>query len=251
VMDGVQWTASEEGTPQGATVSPLLANIYLHYVLDLWVQQWRKRTARGDVIITRWADDFIVGFQHKDDAERFLRELQQRMQQFSLELHPEKTRLIEFGRYAAERRQERGEGKPETFNFLGFSHICGKTKDGKFQLVRRTIRKRMRAKLQEVKAELRRRWHLPIRAQGTWLGSVVRGFFTYHAVPTNLWSLKVFRREVERHWYHALRRRGQRDRTTWPRLQRLSRKWLPREAIQHPWPDERFDVKTRGRSPVR
>jgi group II intron reverse transcriptase/maturase len=251
VMEEVQWTASEEGTPQGATASPLLANIYLHYVLDLWVQQWRKRTARGEVIITRWADDFLVGFQHQDDAERFLRELQQRMQKFSLELHPEKTRLIEFGRYAAERRKERNEGKPETFDFLGLTHRCATTKEGKFQLARRTIRRRMRAKLQEVKAELRRRWHLPIRAQGKWLGSVVRGFFAYHAVPTNLWSLKVFRREVERHWYHALRRRSQRDRTSWPQLRLLSRKWLPRESIQHPWPDERFDVKTRGKSPVR
>jgi group II intron reverse transcriptase/maturase len=251
VMEGVRWTASEKGTPQGATVSPLMANIYLHYVLDLWVQQWRKRTARGDVVITRWADDFIVGFQHKEDALRFLQELRYRMQKFSLELHPEKTRLIEFGRYAAERREKRAEGKPETFNFLGFTHICATTREGRFQLARRTIRKRMRAKLHDVKAELRQRWHLPIRAQGRWLGSVVRGFFAYHAVPTNLWSLRVFRREAERHWYHALRRRSQRDRMSWPRLRALSRKWLPRESIQHPWPDERFDVKTRGRSPVR
>jgi group II intron reverse transcriptase/maturase len=251
VVEDGRWTKSEEGTPQGATVSPLMANIYLHYVLDLWAQQWRNREARGDVVITRWADDFIVGFQHLDDAERFRRELQQRMGQFSLELHPDKTRLIEFGRYAAERRERRGEGKPETFNFLGFTHVCGKTRAGTYQLVRRTIRTRMRAKLQEVKAELRRRWHLPIRDQGKWLGSVVRGFFAYHAVPTNYRALRAFRRETERHWLRVLRRRGQRDRTSWKQLHRYSRKWLPRESILHPWPDARFDVKTQGKSRVR
>jgi len=251
VMEKGRWTVSEDGTPQGATVSPLMANIYLHYVLDLWVQQWRKRSARGDVVITRWADDFIVGFQHQDDAERFRRELQERMKQFSLELHPDKTRLIEFGRYAAERRERRADGKPETFNFLGFTHICGKTRAGQYQLERRTIRKRMRVKLQEVKVELRRRWHLSIRDQGKWLGSVVRGFFAYHAVPTNYRALQAFRREVERHWLRALRRRGQRDRTRWKRLRQLSKRWLPRERIQHPWPDARFDVKTQGKSRVR
>lgn len=251
VMEKGRWTASEEGTPQGATVSPLLANIYLHYVLDLWTHQWRNRHARGDVIITRWADDFVVGFQYQDDAERFRRELQERMAQFSLELHPDKTRLIEFGRYAAERREKRGEGKPETFNFLGFTHICGKTRAGTYQLERRTIQKRMRAKLQEVKAELRRRWHLPIRDQGKWLGSVVRGYFAYYAVPTNFHALQAFRRELEKHWFRALRRRGQRDRTKWKQLRRLSQIWLPRERILHPWPDARFDVTTQGKSRVR
>jgi RNA-directed DNA polymerase len=251
VMEKGRRTESMEGTPQGATVSPLLANIFLHYVLDLWVQQWRKRRARGDVVITRWADDFIVGFEHQWDAVRFHRELQERMKRFSLELHPDKTRLIEFGRYAADRRKARGEGKPETFNFLGFTHICGTTRAGKYQLERRTIQKRMRSKLQDVKAELRRRWHLPIRDQGKWLGSVVRGFFAYHAVPTNYRAVRAFRREVERHWLRALRRRGQRDRTRWKHLRRLSQRWLPRGRIQHPWPDARFDVKTQGKSRVR
>jgi group II intron reverse transcriptase/maturase len=251
VMEEGRWTASEEGTPQGATVSPLLANIYLHYVLDLWVQQWRRQNAGGDMVITRWADDFIVGFEHPVNAERFLRELRERFRQFSLELHPEKTRLIEFGRYAAERRGRRGEGKPATFNFLGFTHICGKTREGKFQLERRTIRQRMRAKLKSVKTELRRRWHLSIREQGKWLGSVMRGFFAYHAVPTNYRALRAFRVEVEKHWLRALRRRGQRDRTRWKRLRQLSRRWLPVERIQHPWPDARFDVRTQGGSRVR
>jgi group II intron reverse transcriptase/maturase len=251
VMESGRWTASEEGTPQGATVSPLMANLYLHYVLDVWVQQWRKQTARGEVIITRWADDFIVGFQYEDDAVRFLRELRERMKQFSLELHPEKTRLIEFGRFAAERLAMRGVGKPETFDFLGFTHICAKTRAKKFLLARRTNRKRMRAKLHEVKTELRRRWHLPIADQGRWLASVVRGYFAYHAVPTNYRALAAFKREVERHWFRALRRRGQRDRTKWKQLHRLSRRWLPQQCIQHPWPDARFDVKTRGKSRVR
>lgn len=251
VVEEGRWTASEEGTPQGATVSPLLANIYLHYALDQWVQQWRKRVARGEVIITRWADDFIVGFQHQDDAERFQRELRERLQKFSLELHPEKTRLIEFGKYAQERREERGERKPETFNFLGFTHICGKRRAGGFQLKRRTIGKRMRAKLRGVKLELRRREHLPIREQGKWLGAVVRGFFAYHAVPTNCQALRTFRREVSRQWLRTLRNRSQRDRTSWEQLRRLELRWLPQARIQHPWPNARFDVRTQGKSRVR
>jgi hypothetical protein len=250
-MEKGRWTASEEGTPQGATASPLLANIYLHYLFDLWIQQWRKRTARGEVIVVRWADDFIVGFQYRDDAERFLRELRERLEGFSLQLHPEKTRLIEFGRYARQRREAHRKGKPETFDFLGFKHMCSIAKDGTFLLTRHTVSKRMRAKLQDVKFELRRRWHSSIREQGQWLGSVVRGFFNYHAVPTNSRALRAFRTEVERHWTHALRRRSQRDRTSWSRLHQLSQKWLPRARIQQPWPDERFDVKTRGKSRVR
>lgn len=242
VMEKGRWTASEEGTPQGATASPLLANLYLHYVFDLWIQQWRKRTARGEMLVTRWADDFIVGFQYRDDAERFLIELRARMQRFSLQLHPEKTRLIEFGRYAIQRRAEHGKEKPETFEFLGLKHICSKTRDGTFVLTRHSIRKRMRAKLQEVKTELRRRWHLSIREQGKWLGSVMRGYFNYHAVPTNIHALRAFRTEIEKLWKHAIRRRSQRDRITWKRLHQLSRKWLPRERIQHPWPDARFDA---------
>ncbi len=242
VMERGRWTASEEGTPQGATASPLLANIYLHYVFDLWVQQWRKRTARGEVIVTRWADDFIVGFQYRDDAERFLRELRERLQRFSLQLHPEKTRLIEFGRYAIQRRTEHGRRKPETFDFLGLKHICATTEDGKFLLMRHTIRKRMRAKLQELKAELRRRWHLSNKEQGKWLASVMRGYFNYHAVPTNFHALRAFRTEIEKLWKHAIRRRSQRGGISWKRLHQLSRKWLPRERILHPWPDARFDA---------
>ncbi len=251
VMEGGRWTESREGTPQGATVSPLLANIYLHYVLDLWVQHWRKKQARGEVVITRFADDFIVGFQHQDDAVRFQQELRGRLKQFSLELHPDKTRLIEFGRYADEQRERRGLGKPETFDFLGFKHICSKTRRGWFQVERRTVSKRMRAKLREVKVELRLRRHLTIEAQGAWLGSVVRGYFAYYAVPTNYRALAAFRREVKKHWYRALRRRSQRDRTSWKQLLLFSRKWLPRARIQHPWPNERFDARTQGKSRVR
>jgi RNA-directed DNA polymerase len=182
---------------------------------------------------------------------RFEWELQERLRRFSLELHPDKTRLIEFGRYANERRERRGMGRPETFNFLGFTHICSKTRRGWFQVERRTVQKRMRAKLREVKVELRRRWHLPIGVQGEWLGAVVRGYFAYHAVPSNYRALKAFRREVERHWLRALRHRSQRDRTSWKQLQHLSRKWLPRARIQHPWPEARFDAMTQGKSRVR
>jgi RNA-directed DNA polymerase len=250
VMENGRWMESEEGTPQGAAVSPLLANIYLHYVLDLWLQQWRKQTARGEVIVTRWADDFIVGFQHRDDAERFLRELRERLKAFSLELHPEKTRLIEFGRYAQERRTTRGDPRPETFNFLGFTHICGTTRTGEFQLQRRSIRSRMRAKLREVKTELRLRWHQPIRQQGEYLRAVVQGFFNYHAVPTNSPALRAFRWGVSWHWLRALKRRSQKS-IRLKRYYRLESRWLPRARIQHPWPNQRFKVRTRDKSRVR
>lgn len=243
VLEDGKRTDSEMGTPQGATVSPLLANLYLHYVLDLWVLQWRKRRARGDVMVVRYADDFIVGFQHRSDAERFLGELRERMRQFALELHPEKTRLLEFGRYAAENRRKRGQGKPETFNFLGFTHICGRArKGGYFVLNRQTIAKRLRAALQETKTELRRRMHQPVREQGKWLGSVVRGYFAYHAVPTNNRALSSYRFEILRMWKHALRRRGQRDRTDWNLMTKLGDRWLPKPRIQHPWPTKRFDA---------
>jgi group II intron reverse transcriptase/maturase len=251
VLEAGRWTASEEGTPQGATVSPLLANIYLHYVLDLWVRQWRKQVARGDVIITRWADDFVVGFQHRDDAERFQKDLRERLRNFSLELHPEKTRLIEFGRYAQLNRAARGEKKAETFDFLGFTHICGKAKEEKFLLMRQTIKKRMRAKLLEVKLELLRRRHQPIKEQGKWLSSVVRGHFAYYAVPTNSRALQCFRKSITRLWLRTLRKRSGRDRTTWVTLGHLERRWLPKALIQHPWPNVRFDVRTRGKSRVR
>jgi RNA-directed DNA polymerase len=251
VMEGGEWMKGEEGTPQGATISPLLANIYLHYVLDLWAQQWRNRHVRGSVIVTRFADDFVVGFQYRADAMRFLGELRERLRKFSLELHPDKTRILEFGRYAASNRQERGQGKPESFNFLGFTHLCAKTATGKFLIVRRTMRDRMRKKLHEVKAELQRRRHQSIPKQGEWLRSVVQGHFAYYAVPTNGQSLGRFRTQAIRHWHRALRRRSQRDRTNWARMQRLVQCWIPPVRILHPWPDERFDVRTRGRSPVR
>jgi group II intron reverse transcriptase/maturase len=251
VVEDGEWTACEEGTPQGATASPLLANIYLHYVLDLWAQQWRKRTARGDVIITRFADDFIVGFQHRADAERFLRELKERLKQFSLELHPEKTRLIEFGRHAANHRKRAELGAPETFNFLGFTHMCGTTKSGKFQVVRRTMQKRMTAKLHELKSELQQRRHRPIPEQGQWLHSVVRGHFAYYGVPGNEKRLRSFRDQVKRLWLRALRRRGQRDKMNWTRMGRLETRWLPPVRWHHPYPEERFDVRTQGKNRMR
>ena len=251
VVEDGRWMESKEGTPQGATVSPLLANIYLHYVLDLWVQQWRKRQARGEVIIVRYADDFVVGFQYWRDAVRFRRELAERFRQFSLELHPEKTRLIEFGRYAAGRRADKGKTKPATFDFLGFTHMCSSRRTGEFMLVRRTSKKRMRRRLHEIREELYARRHTPIHEQGRWLGQVIRGYYQYHAVPTNIRALAVFRRQIERHWLHALRRRGQRDRTTWPRMRLLAQRWLPDPKILHPWPDERFFATTSGKSPVR
>ncbi len=251
VIEDGAWTASDEGTPQGASVSPLLANVYLHYVLDLWVQQWRHRHARGNVIIVRWADDFIVGFEYRDDAERFHSDLRARLAEFCLELNAEKTRLIEFGRLAALDRKAGGLGRPETFDFLGFTHICAKTKKGRFKLKRITISKRMRAKLREVKTELMRRRHLPIPDQGQWLASVVRGHCAYYAVPDNGDAVRAFRDQAAKHWYRALRRRSQRNRLDWKRMDRLVTRWLPRVRVLHPWPDERFDARTQGRSPVR
>lgn len=231
--------------------SPLLANVYLHYVFDLWVEQWRKREARGEVIVVRYADDFVVGFQHESEAIRFRRELGERLKRFHLELHPEKTRLIRFGRYAAERQRERGLGKPSTFDFLGLTHICDRSRAGKYVLLRHTSKKRLRAKLHAVRQELLRRRHRPVPEQGAWLASVVRGYFAYHAVPTNGRRLGQFRFEVARAWHRALLRRGQRDRTTWLRMHRLDERWIPKVRITHPWPEERFDVRTQGRSRVR
>jgi hypothetical protein len=241
----------EEGTPQGATVSPLLANIYLHYVLDLWAQRWRSRSARGDVIITRFADDFIVGFQYRSDAERFLRELTQRLQQFSLELHPEKTRLIEFGRFAARDRKQAKLGAPETFDFLGFTHACGTTEKGTFQVERRTMKKRMTAKLHELKLELQRRRHHPIPEQGRWLRQVVEGYFGYYGVPGNEKRLRSFRDQVKRLWLRALRRRSQRDKTNWERMGRLEARWIPPVRWRHPWPEARFDATIRDKNRMR
>jgi RNA-directed DNA polymerase len=222
----------------------MLANVFLHYVFDLWVNQWRKRHARGEVIVVRYADDFVMGFQHRDDAERCLRELRERFAKFGLELHPDKTRLIEFGRYAAERRARRGEGKPETFNFLGFTHCCGKTRKGAFAIKRRSIAKRMRATLQEIKQLLIRRMHSPVVEVGRWLGSVVRGWFNYHAVPGNRTCLDQFRTHVARMWLHVVRRRSQKGRHwTWERMKRLTKRWLPKAQILHPYPNERLIVK--------
>jgi RNA-directed DNA polymerase len=250
IEDGVR-SESVEGTPQGASVSPLLANVYLHYVFDLWAERWRRRRARGEVILVRFADDYIVGFEHHRDAQRFLADLRDRLAKFALELHPEKTRLIEFGRFAAERRRARGLGKPETFQFLGFTHICAKERGGRFTLKRVTDSKRMRAKLGQVKDELARRRHQPIPEQGRWLASVVRGHLAYHAVPGNSVAVRAFRSQATRHWCAELRRRGQRHRLDWQRMNRLATRWLPPARITHPFPGARFDARTRGRSPVR
>jgi RNA-directed DNA polymerase len=243
VVDEGAWAENVEGTPQGATVSPLLANVYLHYVFDLWVERWRRRQARGNVIVVRYADDFVVGFEHREDAERFQTELSERLAKFGLELKAEKTRLIEFGRYAARNRTARGLGKPETFDFLGFTHISGRTRDGRYQLKRITIAKRMRAKLKEVKAELMRRLHRPIPELGHWLGSVVRGHLAYYAVPGNLDAIRAFCNQVERLWRRALRRRSQRTKTTWERMRRLADRWLPKPRVLHPYPLDRFDAR--------
>jgi len=237
------WSKTEVGTPQGAVASPLLANIYLHYVFDLWVKHWRKHQATGHVIVVRYADDIVTGFEHRSDAERFLQEWRERMQRFGLELHPDKTRLIEFGRRATENRKQRGDSKPEAFDFLGFTHICGKTrKTGSFIVQRKTIRKRLSAKLHELKEELRRRWHEPIAATGAWLKSVVRGYFNYHAVPGNMDSLNSFRAQVIWRWHRALRRRSQRGRMSWERFLRLVDRWIPSAKILHPHPNVRFDA---------
>src|SRR5512135_333913 len=250
VIEDGNWSETDEGSPQGASISPLLANVYLHYVFDLWADWWRRRYAHGDVIIVRFADDFVVGFQHLG-AKRFLKDLRERFAKFSLELHPDKTRLIEFGRFAASNRRKRGLGKPETFDFLGFTHVCGKTRDGRFWLRRITIKKRMRAKLKQVKAELRRRRHWPIPEQGRWLASVLRGHFNYYAVPGNIDSVSAFRDQVRWLWRESLRRRSQRHRMTWARYSRIADRWLPSARIVHPYPSVRFAARTQGRSPVR
>jgi group II intron reverse transcriptase/maturase len=243
VSEDGTWVATENGTPQGAVASPLLANVYLHYVFDLWVRRWRRRSATGDMIVVRYADDIVLGFEHRTDAERFLTEWRDRMRSFGLELHPDKTRLIEFGRHAIEQRTRRGEGKPETFDFLGFTHICGTTrKTGRFIVKRQTIRKRRSAKLQALKAALRQRWHVPVPELGQWLRSVVQGWFNYHAVPGNMDRLNAFRSQVLRLWFRALRRRSQRRPLTWARFLRLVRRWLPSARILHPHPHVRFDA---------
>lgn len=243
VSEEGEWTDTKIGTPQGAVASPLLANIYLHHVFDLWVNQWRRKSARGDIIVVRYADDAVLGFEHRKDAEVFLEQLRERMQKFGLELHPEKTRLIEFGRFAEDKRKRRGEGKPETFDFLGFTHICGKTRKGNWFTVRRqTVKKRLRSKLQAIRQELRKRWHERIADTGEWLRSVVQGYFNYHAVPGNFAALQTFRREVARAWLKALRRRSQRHRLPWERFAQIVDRILPLPRILHPEPGARFDA---------
>jgi len=251
VVENGAWTPSETGTPQGGSISPLAANLYLHYVFDLWVQRWRKTDARGEMIIVRYLDDFIVGFQDRADAEQFLAALQERLRQFGLTLHPNKTRLLEFGRHAARNRQERGQRKPETFQFLGFVHSCGQTRKGRFTVRRHTVGDRLRAKLKEVKNELRQRWHAPIPEVGQWLGAVVRGYYQYHGIAGNARAIRRFRDEVNRLWHRALSRRSQNGKVNWERMQRLIRRWIPPAQIVHPWPSVLFAVMTQGKSPVR
>ena len=235
----------EGGTPQGGSASPLLANIYLHYVFDLWLQAWRRKQARGNVICVRYADDIVIGFQNKADAERFRAELKDRMQKFNLELHPDKTRLLEFGSYAVRNRKRRGEGKPETFDFLGFTHICGeKRSNGYFTVLRQTVRKRLQAKLREVKTELQRRMHAPIQDTGQWLRSVVAGHIQYYGVPSNGRAMNLFRRQVGRLWHRTLSRRSQKGRIPWDRMLRLIDRWLPAVRVCHPFPLRRLSVIT-------
>jgi group II intron reverse transcriptase/maturase len=243
VLENGVVTVSEMGTGQGAVISPLLANVYLHYVIDLWAEQWRGREAKGDMIIVRYADDIVAGFEHEADARRYLDAMRQRLEAFSLSLHPDKTRVIRFGRFAAQQRKERGQGKPETFDFLGFTFICGQKRRGGFLLKRKTRRDRMRAKLKAVKEELWRRMHESIGQVGTWLGQVVRGYFAYHAVPTNGRALGAFRRQIGRLWYRTLQRRGNKHGTSWAHSASLVNLYLPKARIQHPWPEQRFAVK--------
>ena len=246
VLEDGRRIVSEVGTVQGGSVSPLLANLYLHYVFDLWIRRWRKKCARGEMIVVRYADDFVVGLQRQDDAEPLLAELKERLRKFGLELHPEKTRLLRFGRFAAMNRTERGEGKPETFDFLGFTHICGKTKSGGFAVRRQTIRRRMQAKLHEVKTKLRRRMHDSVEAQGAWLGSVLRGHFRYYGVPFNVRALTTFRNTIIRMWKHVLHRRSDKGKVPWTRFSRWIARWLPTPRIYHPFPSERFSSRLKA-----
>ena len=242
VMEGGEWKDTEVGTPQGSVISPLLSNIYLHHVFDLWVDVWRKKCARGDVLVVRYADDNVLGFQHRDDADRFLVDFQERLRKFGLELNPDKTRRIEFGMYAEQNRKKKGRGKPDTFDFLGFTHISGKKQDGNFVVKRKTVGKRMRAKLAEIKQQLLNRTHDPIVQTGKWLKAVVQGYFNYHAVPGNTDSLRVFRLRLTQMWRKALIRRSQRHRLNWARMQRLVKRWLPEPRVLHPYPSVRFDA---------
>jgi group II intron reverse transcriptase/maturase len=248
--DGTR-THPDTGTVQGGSISPLLANLYLHYVFDLWVQRWRKTQAHGDVVVVRFADDVVVGFEHRQDAEQFLVALRERLARFALELHPAKTRLIEFGQFADRNRRARGDGKPETFHFLGFTHSCAKKRNGRFTVLRQTMRARRQAKVQAVKAVLRRRLHRPIPEQGSYLRAVVAGHFQYYGVPMNFPALQAFRRIVGRLWWRVLRRRGGRHPISWHRMYRLLDRWLPPARICHPYPLVRLGVVTQGGSRMR
>jgi group II intron reverse transcriptase/maturase len=251
VLEEGRRVQSEIGTVQGGSISPLLSNIYLHYVLDLWLQRWRKKQARGEVIFARFADDFVAGFQHQDDAERFLAELRVRFARFGLQLHADKTRIVEFGRFAEQNRHRRGEGSPETFNFLGFTHSCGKTRKGHFTILRQTMRQRRQAKLRALREELRRRMHMPLEEQGTYLRAVLAGHFRYYGVPMNGRALGAFRMAVGRLWWKTLRRRSQGHRLPWRRMRRYIRRWFPPARVCQPSPLTRFDVLTRGGSRMR
>jgi RNA-directed DNA polymerase len=242
VLEEGEWKETEVGTPQGAVISPLLANLYLHYVFDLWVEAWRKKVARGQVVVVRYADDLVVGFQNKADAERFLKEFRERLAKFGLELHPEKTRLLEFGRFAAVDRRKRGEKKPETFTFLGFVHQCGTSPRGLFVVWRQTANKRMVAKLKQIKQTLRRRMHEPLDQVGTWLRGVAQGYYQYHAVPGNLRAMNAFRHRLRGLWRSTLRHRSQRPNASWASIGPLFDRWLPPPRVLHPYPDKRFDA---------
>jgi RNA-directed DNA polymerase len=240
VMEDGIWSEAKTGTPQGAVISPLLANVYLHYAFDLWVNVWRTKCAQGDVIVVRYADDILLGFQYRTEADRFLELFRERLGKFGLELHPDKTRRIEFGRFAEQDREQRGEGKPETFDFLGFTHISGKNRKGTFTVRRMTIRKRMRAKLQQIKQQLRKRMHDPVAQTGAWLKSVVQGYFNYYAVPGNTDSLNAFRTQVNRFWRWTLLRRSQKRRLNWAKMRKLIEYWIPQPRVLHPYPETRF-----------
>jgi group II intron reverse transcriptase/maturase len=251
VLEDGKRTRSTEGAVQGGSISPLLANLYLHYVFDLWTQRWRRQAGRGEMIVVRYADDFVVGFEHERDAEAFLAALRERFAQFGLELHADKTRLLEFGRTAADDRARRGDGKPETFDFLGFTHICARTRKGRFRVQRQTMGKRLRAKLSEVKTELRRRIAQSIPEQGAYLRAVVLGHARYYGVPGNGAALQGFRSQLGWLWGRTLRRRGNRRVPAWQRLRGHLHRWLPTPHICHPWPSQRLTVRTRGKSRMR
>jgi group II intron reverse transcriptase/maturase len=251
VMENGEWNQSSEGAPQGGSASPLLANLYLHYVLDLWVQQWRMKRAHGDVVVVRYADDFVVGFERYGEAIQFLEDLKLRMSKFGLELHPEKTRLIEFGRNAVRSRKKRGLGKPETFNFLGLTHICGMSRNGHHLLLRHTMRQRMQAKLREVRTELKKRRHHSIPDVGKWLGAIVRGHTQYYGVPTNSKAIAAFRHQIIESWRRTLMRRSQRTKINWERMASYAKQWIPPARIVHAYPEDRMRVTTQGRSRMR